>query len=75
MSTNNIKKNKSNNKLENTLTKHVVTSWYRAYEITLLQQERDTLYAIDIWSIGCTFAELSQMKYKNCCNYKIKCYI
>jgi mitogen-activated protein kinase 1/3 len=38
------------------LTDHVVTRWYRAPEIILL--EKDYGPAIDIWSIGCIFAEL-----------------
>lgn len=39
-----------------TLTHEVETLWYRAPEI-LLGQLRYT-YAVDIWSIGCIFAEL-----------------
>jgi len=38
------------------LTGHVVTRWYRAPEIILL--EKDYGPAIDMWSIGCIFAEL-----------------
>lgn len=41
------------------LTGHVVTRWYRAPEIILL--EKDYGPAIDIWSIGCVFAELLGM--------------
>ena len=37
------------------LTPHVVTLWYRAPEI-LLNLEYD--FGIDVWSIGCIFAEL-----------------
>mmetsp|Transcript_88329 Transcript_88329/g.285936 ORF Transcript_88329/g.285936 Transcript_88329/m.285936 type:complete len:438 (-) Transcript_88329:92-1405(-) len=41
------------------LTQRVVSRWYRAPEVILLQ----ALYtaAIDIWSAGCIFAELLQM--------------
>jgi len=41
---------------EKNLTAHVVTRWYRAPELILLQ-ERYT-QAIDVWSAGCIFAEL-----------------
>ena len=38
------------------LTGHVVTRWYRAPEIILL--EKDYGPAIDIWSVGCILGEL-----------------
>jgi len=41
------------------LTGHVVTRWYRAPELILL--EKDYGAAIDIWSAGCIFAELLSM--------------
>lgn len=41
------------------LTGHVVTRWYRAPELILL--EKDYGPAIDVWSIGCIFAELLGM--------------
>lgn len=45
------------------LTCHVVTRWYRAPELILL--EKDYTNAIDIWSIGCIFAELLMMMKSN----------
>lgn len=45
------------------LTGHVVTRWYRAPEIILL--EKDYGPAIDIWSVGCIFAELLGMMKEN----------
>ena len=42
--------------IERKLTTHVVTRWYRAPELILLQTTYDS--SIDIWSIGCIFAEL-----------------
>merc|ERR1719228_1648936 len=54
----------------NKLTKHVVTRWYRSPEVILLQQERGYVYGVDVWSIGCIFAELLQMHQKNCSDYK-----
>jgi len=45
------------------LTGHVVTRWYRAPEIILL--EKDYGPAIDTWSIGCIFAELLGMMKEN----------
>lgn len=41
------------------LTGHVVTRWYRAPELILL--EKDYGPAIDMWSVGCVFAELLGM--------------
>lgn len=38
------------------LTGHVATRWYRAPEVILLQAKYTE--AIDIWSVGCIFAEL-----------------
>lgn len=37
--------------MERQLTQHVVTRWYRAPELILMQSEYDG--AIDIWSVGC----------------------
>lgn len=46
-------------KLKRHLTTHVVTRWYRAPEIILLQ--KNYTESIDIWSTGCIYAELLQM--------------
>ena len=40
------------------LTQHVVTRWYRAPELILMQESYNA--AIDMWSVGCIFAELLQ---------------
>ena len=45
------------------LTGHVVTRWYRAPEIILL--EKDYGPPVDIWSVGCIFAELLSMMKEN----------
>jgi len=45
------------------LTGHVVTRWYRAPELILL--EKDYTSAIDVWSLGCIFAELLGMIKEN----------
>ena len=42
------------------LTEYVVTRWYRAPEIMLSCQEYTK--AIDVWSVGCIFAELLKRK-------------
>ena len=42
------------------LTEYVVTRWYRAPEIMLVCQEYTK--AIDVWSVGCIFAELLERK-------------
>jgi mitogen-activated protein kinase 1/3 len=45
------------------LSVHVVTRWYRAPELILI--EKDYTSAIDIWSVGCIFAELMMMIKEN----------
>ena len=42
------------------LTEYVVTRWYRAPEIMLSVQEYTK--AIDVWSVGCIFAEMLKRK-------------
>lgn len=46
-------------RLKKTLTGHVVTRWYRAPELILLQENYTE--AIDMWSVGCIYAELLGM--------------
>lgn len=41
---------------EAVLTQEVVTQYYRSPE--LLMEATRYSYAVDIWSVGCTFAEL-----------------
>eukprot|EP01056_Protomagalhaensia_sp_Gyna25_P005082 Protomagalhaensia_sp_Gyna_25__5081@NODE_579_length_3073_cov_573_049440_g449_i0_p1_GENE_NODE_579_length_3073_cov_573_049440_g449_i0NODE_579_length_3073_cov_573_049440_g449_i0_p1_ORF_typecomplete_len433_score59_24Pkinase/PF00069_25/2_1e63Pkinase_Tyr/PF07714_17/2_8e36Kdo/PF06293_14/1_1e08Pkinase_fungal/PF17667_1/81Pkinase_fungal/PF17667_1/6_1e07Kinaselike/PF14531_6/2_3e07RIO1/PF01163_22/2_8e05WaaY/PF06176_11/1_7e03WaaY/PF06176_11/7_1e05FTA2/PF13095_6/1_8e03FTA2/PF13095_6/0_015APH/PF01636_23/1_2e03A len=50
--------------LKNQLTGHVVTRWYRAPELILLQENYTE--AIDVWSVGCIAAELYNTIKKNC---------
>jgi len=50
------------------LTGHVVTRWYRAPEIILL--EKDYGCAVDVWSVGCIFAELLSMMKENAATYQ-----
>lgn len=45
------------------LTKHVVTRWYRAPEVILMNEFYS--YSIDMWSVGCIFAELLSMMKEN----------
>jgi len=45
------------------LSVHVVTRWYRAPELILI--EKDYTTAIDVWSVGCIFAELMMMIKEN----------
>ena len=54
-------------KMRRQLTKHVVTRWYRAPELILLQ-EYD--FSVDMWSIGCIFAELLSMQVESCPRYQ-----
>ena len=44
--------------------------WYRSPETILLQQEREFLFAADVWSVGCIFAELLQMQRGAVAEYK-----
>ena len=45
--------------LKRKLSSHVVTRWYRAPELILMEKQYS--YEIDIWSAGCIFAELLRM--------------
>ena len=75
---NNRKHNQINNKngrlrrnhVPKRLTQHVVTRWYRAPEVILLQQKREYLGAVDMWSVGCIFGELLQMLRENLRSYQ-----
>lgn len=49
------------------LTKHVVTRWYRAPELILIQPYTT---AVDIWSVGCIFAELLSMQQESVPSYE-----
>lgn len=42
--------------MKNVLTSHVVTRWYRAPELILIEKNYNS--KIDVWSLGCIFAEL-----------------
>lgn len=53
--------------LKRELTGHVVTRWYRAPEIILL--EKDYGPAVDMWSIGCIFGELLGMMKESAATY------
>ena len=54
-----IKTKDQRKNMKRELTGHVVTRWYRAPELILL--EKDYGAAIDMWSVGCIFAELLGM--------------
>ena len=49
--------------LSKELTKHVVTRWYRAPEVILMNEYYS--YSIDMWSVGCIMAELLSMMKEN----------
>ena len=52
-----LEENTSNNEEDSTeLTEYVITRWYRAPEVILCPSHYSK--AVDIWSIGCIFAEL-----------------
>lgn len=50
---------KKASKLKSNLTSHVVTRWYRAPEVILV--EKNYNQKIDVWSLGCIFTELLLM--------------
>jgi mitogen-activated protein kinase 1/3 len=41
---------------ERLLSPHITSRWYRAPEVILM--EKDYEFGVDIWAVGCTFAEL-----------------
>lgn len=53
--------------LRRQLTHHVITRWYRAPEVILSQPYTAS---VDVWSIGCIFAELLGMIKENVGHYK-----
>lgn len=56
--------------LRKQLTQHMQTRWYRAPEVCLLEQRRETQFAMDIWGCGCIMGELLQMTLENQANYR-----
>lgn len=54
-------------KLNRSLTKHVITRWYRAPEVILAQPYSD---AVDMWSVGCIFAELLGLMKENVSDFR-----
>lgn len=54
--------------LKRELSEHVVTRYYRAPELILM--EKDYGAGIDMWSVGCIFAELLNMMKENILNHK-----
>ena len=52
-----------NQKKEQILSVHVVSRWYRAPELILI--ETNYTGSIDVWSVGCIFAELMMMMREN----------
>ena len=52
-----------NQKKEQILSVHVVSRWYRAPELILI--ETNYTGSIDVWSVGCIFAELMMMIKEN----------
>ncbi|KAF0697044.1 Aste57867_12228 [Aphanomyces stellatus] len=53
-------------KFHRQMTKHVVSRYYRAPELILLQEYGR---AVDMWSIGCIMGELLNMQAENCQHY------
>ena len=62
-----IKTKEQRRNMKRELTGHVVTRWYRAPELILL--EKDYGPAIDMWSVGCIFAELLGMMKESAATY------
>jgi mitogen-activated protein kinase 1/3 len=55
--------------LRRQLTHHVITRWYRAPEV-ILCEPYDA--AVDVWSVGCIFAELMGMIRENVSNFRFR---
>jgi len=51
--------------VDRALTRHVVTRWYRPPEVILLDQKREFMDRIDMWSVGCIFGEMLMMDKTN----------
>ena len=62
-----LKDMKKSKKKEQILSVHVVTRWYRAPELILI--EADYTSAIDVWSVGCIFGELMMMIKENAATF------
>ena len=58
---------RSSKKMSRILTGHVVTRWYRAPEVILMEREYGK--EIDVWSLGCVFAEMLGMIRENIPQY------
>jgi len=58
-------------KITRELTGYVGTRWYRSPEIILLEKIYSS--AIDMWSVGCIFAELLRMVKENVSDHKNRC--
>ena len=72
-----LKKAPGASQLKSQLTSHVVTRWYRAPEIILIEKNYDA--KIDVWSMGCIYAELLGKYYQSnfrhdqgTCSYSIR---
>jgi len=44
------------------MTDYVATRWYRAPELLIYQDQKGYSEAVDMWSVGCIFAELLTRK-------------
>ena len=55
-----IKNNRINSNFD--LTPYVCTRWFRAPELLLRYGEKDYSNKIDMWSVGCVFAEMNLKK-------------
>lgn len=61
-----IDDSKKPKEIKQVLSHHVVTRWYRAPELILIQNNYTS--AIDVWSLGCIFGELMTLLKDNCFN-------
>ena len=53
----------SGNRLYRRLSKHITTRWYRSPEVLLFEPSYS--YGVDVWSLGCLFAELLMLHHES----------
>jgi mitogen-activated protein kinase 1/3 len=61
----------ASNPIARSMTRHVVTRWYRAPELPLYNDGTYTV-SIDVWSVGCVYAEMLGMLVSDPCFTRVR---